>query len=102
MGNTSTSASSVSSQRKSTAGVRNADTSAEYGSLPTLLSSNRNAQRQREMAKAWHAEQEKIAEAMGSGASLRARVYVSNTRLAAYGDNQSTTSINEKAKKSKR
>merc|ERR1712224_603317 len=75
----------------------------DYGPLPTLLSSNRQMELDRESAKAgiekrqtglaksWNDEQHRINEAMGSSALAKARIKASSDRLAAYGN--SNTSI---------
>merc|ERR1719316_2648638 len=107
MGNSSTtnkSAVSVTVQGKKYAGDRHTDASTEYGPLPTLLSSNRHVARQRELAKSWYDENNKFNDAMGfnlapgtAPAALKARLQVSDNRLASRGD--SSVSLSSKAKR---
>merc|ERR1711904_755180 len=92
MGNSSAMGNSTASMQKKTSAVdRRTDASKDCGPLPTLLSSNRQVERQRELAKSWYNEQQKINDAMGSSALSKARMKTSNDRLAAYVD--SSTSI---------
>jgi len=71
--------------------------------LPTLLSSNRQVERQRELAKAgierkrefvkcWFDKQKRINGALGSSSVAKARIHTANERLATHGG--SSTSIN--------
>merc|ERR1712124_60610 len=106
MGNSSATGNSTAAvQKQASAGDRLV--SKDNGSLPTLLSSNRqverhrelakadinkNMARQRELAKSWADEQKKINEALGSASLAKARIKTANDRLAAYGG--SSTSIN--------
>eukprot|EP00746_Dinoflagellata_sp_MGD_P146194 gnl/MRDRNA2_/MRDRNA2_78702_c0_seq1.p1 gnl/MRDRNA2_/MRDRNA2_78702_c0~~gnl/MRDRNA2_/MRDRNA2_78702_c0_seq1.p1 ORF type:complete len:107 (+),score=17.30 gnl/MRDRNA2_/MRDRNA2_78702_c0_seq1:74-394(+) len=70
----------------SSAGMSSRTTKAkECGPLPTLLSSNRQMDTQRELAKLQYEEEGRLNDAFGSSAALKSRVQTSNDRLAAYG-----------------